>query len=92
MFIVIGIMILGIGLGYVFRRVELLQHLNLAIMTVICTLLFVLGLSIGANEIIIKNLTTLGLQALVLASAGTFGSILAGWGIYHFFFKQKNHE
>jgi uncharacterized membrane protein YbjE (DUF340 family) len=77
------------GLGYFFRRIAFLQRLNPAIMATICALLFVLGLSIGANELIMKNLTTLGLQALVLSCAGTAGSILAGWGIYHFFFKQE---
>ena len=89
MFTVIGIMLLGTGLGYLFRRIEVLQHLNPLIMMAICALLFVLGLAIGANEMIIKNLTTLGLQAFVLALAGTSGSILAGWGVYHFFFKEK---
>jgi len=89
MFTVIGIMLLGTGLGYLFRRVEVLQRLNPAIMVVICALLFVLGFAIGSNELIMKHLTTLGLQALVIACAGTSGSILAGWGIYHFFFKDK---
>ena len=92
MFIVIGIMILGTGLGYLFRQVTFLQRLSPVIMITICVLLFVLGLSIGANEMIMKNLTTLGLQAFVLAFAGTAGSILAGWGVYHFFFKAKKYN
>ena len=92
MFVIIGIMFLGTALGYLFRRITFLQRLNPVIMLTICALLFVLGLSIGANEMIMKNLTTLGLQALVLACAGTFGSILAGWGVYHFFFKAKRNE
>jgi uncharacterized membrane protein YbjE (DUF340 family) len=89
MFTVIGIMVLGTGLGYMCRKVSFLQRLNPAILITICVLLFVLGLSIGANEMIMNNLTTLGLQALVLSCAGTFGSILAGWAVYHFFFKTK---
>ena len=89
MFIVIGIMFLGTGLGYVFRQLGFLQRLNPVIMLTICALLFVLGLSIGANEMIMKNFTTLGLQAFVIAFAATFGSILAGWGVYHFFFKHE---
>ena len=92
MFTVIGIMLLGAGLGYLFRQVAFLQQLNPVIMMAICALLFVLGLSIGANEMIMKNLGTLGFQALVLACAGTFGSILAGWGVYHFLFKPKDHK
>jgi uncharacterized membrane protein YbjE (DUF340 family) len=89
MFIVIGIMLLGIGVGYILRHVSFLRRLNPVIMITICVLLFVLGLSIGANKMIVNNLTTLGLQAVVLALAGTLGSILAGWGVYHFFFKRE---
>jgi len=92
MFTVIGIMLLGTGLGYLFRQMAFLQRLTPVIMVTICALLFVLGLAIGANELIMQNLTTLGWQAFVLAFAGTFGSILAGWGVYHFFFKPKNNE
>jgi len=35
-------------------------------------------------------LTTLGGQALLIASAGTLGSVLAAWGVYHFFFKERS--
>jgi uncharacterized membrane protein YbjE (DUF340 family) len=88
MFIVIGIMLLGTGLGYLFRHVAVLQRLNPLIMITICALLFVLGLSIGSNEMIMNNLATLGWQAAILAFAGTSGSILAGWGVYRFFFRD----
>ena len=53
-------------------------------------LLFLLGISVGANESIVNNLTTLGGQALLIASAGTLGSVLAAWGVYHFFFKERS--
>ena len=56
----------------------------------ILLLLFLLGISVGANESIVNNLTTLGGQALLIASAGTLGSVLAAWGVYHFFFKERS--
>ena len=90
MFTVIGIMFCGIAVGYFFRKVELLQKIGKPISYTIVLLLFLLGISVGANESIVNNLTTLGGQALLIASAGTLGSVLAAWGVYHFFFKERS--
>ena len=70
MFTVIGIMFCGIAVGYFFRKVELLQKIGKPISYTILLLLFLLGISVGANESIVNNLTTLGGQALLIASAG----------------------
>ena len=82
MFTVIGIMFCGIAVGYFFRKVELLQKIGKPISYTILLLLFLLGISVGANESIVNNLTTLGGQALLIASAGTLGSVLLGWSGY----------
>lgn len=89
MFIVIGIMFGGIAVGYLLRRVEWLQKIGKPISYTILLLLFLLGISVGANDAIVNNLATLGGQAFVLALAGTTGSVLAAWGVYHFFFKER---
>ncbi len=89
MFTVIAIMFAGIATGYVFRRIEGLRHTGKLITVSIVLLLFLLGVSVGANREIVNNLGTLGLQALLIAVAGTMGSVLAGWVVYHFFFKAK---
>lgn len=88
MFTVIGIMFCGIAVGYFFRKVEWLQKIGKPISYTILLLLFLLGISVGANESIVNNLTTLGGQALLIASAGTLGSVLAAWGVYHFFLRK----
>ena len=67
MFTVIGIMFCGIAVGYFFRKVELLQKIGKPISYTILLLLFLLGISVGANESIVNNLTTLGGQALLIA-------------------------
>lgn len=92
MFVVIGIMFAGIAVGYVLRQVEWLQQIGKPISYTILLLLFLLGITVGANESIVNNLATLGGQALLLASAGTFGSIVAAAGVYHFLFKGKRRE
>ena len=92
MFTVIGIMFGGIAIGYLLRKVEFLQKIGRPISYTILLLLFLLGISVGANEAIINNLTTLGGQAFLIALAGTGGSVLAAWGVYHFFFKERGRE
>ena len=90
MFTVIAIMFGGIALGYLFRKIELLQKIGKPISYTILLLLFLLGISVGSNEAIVNNLTTLGGQAFIIALAGTVGSVLAAWGVYHFFFKERS--
>lgn len=89
MFIVIGIMFGGIILGYLFRKKTVLQKLSKPITYTIYLLLFLLGISVGGNPEIISNLPSLGGQALLLAFAGTFGSLLAAWVVNLFFFKKN---
>ena len=73
MFTVIGIMFGGIAVGYLLRKVELLQKIGKPISYTILLLLFLLGISVGANDAIVNNLTTLGGQAFLIALAGTTG-------------------
>ncbi len=92
MFVVIGIMFSGIALGYLLRGLPVLQHLGKPISYTIFLLLFLLGISVGSNENIVNNLSTLGGEAFLLALAGTSGSVLAAWGVYSFFFKERQKQ
>lgn len=92
MFTVIGIMFGGIAVGYLLRNVEILQKVGKPISYTILLLLFLLGITVGANPDIVNNLTTLGWQAFLIAAAGTLGSVLAAWGVYNFFFKERRGE
>lgn len=76
MFIVIGIMLAGIGAGYLSRKRNIpgLSHITMGLIWV---LLFLLGLEVGHNETLIRSLHTLGLEALLLAAAGVLGSAVA---------------
>ena len=89
MFTVIIIMFAGIALGYLFRHKKILQKLDKPISYTIYALLFILGFSVGGNNEIINNLPSLGGQALLLAFAGTLGSVLAAWLVYKLFFKKS---
>ena len=92
MFTVIGIMFAGIAMGYLLRKIELLQKIGKPISYTIFLLLFLLGISVGTNKDIVDNLATLGGQAFLLAVASTGGSVLAGLGVYHLFFKERSRR
>jgi uncharacterized membrane protein YbjE (DUF340 family) len=90
MITVIAVMIAGIVLGYFIRNRSPLVMLNDKLITwAIYFLLFVLGISIGANETIMKSLPALGLKALAITAGGVIGSILLAWITYQTFFKNK---
>ncbi len=90
MIIVVAIMTVGIIFGYLIRNKSLLIKINdKFIMWAIYLLLLVLGITIGANEIIMKNLPTLGLKALAITIGGILGSIALAWFTYVRFFKVK---
>ena len=92
MFTVVGIMFAGIVVGYLLRRVTLLQQIGRPISYTILLLLFLLGTVVGANREIVDNLTSLGGQALLVAVAGTLGSLIAAWAVYQGFFQKRNED
>ena len=89
MFTVIGFMLTGITVGYLFRNIAFLQKTEKTISITIFLLLFLLGISVGSNELIINNLAAFGWQAAILA---TCGSILASWMVLKFFFKKGGEQ
>mgnify|MGYP003220341859 CR=1 FL=1 len=83
MFSIIGFMLTGIAVGYLFRNIAFLQKTEKTISLTIFLLLFLLS-----NELIINNLATFGWQAAILAVSATCGSILASWMVLKLFFKK----
>ena len=65
MFIIIGIMLTGMLLGYLLRS-KRLSWIHRIITLLIWILLFLLGIDVGGNESIIKGLHTLGLEAIII--------------------------
>ena len=88
MFIIIGIMFTGVAIGYLFKNLSFLRNTEKTISYTIILLLFILGLSIGSNKLIIDNLAAFGWQAAVIALSATCGSILASWMTLKLFFKK----
>ena len=90
---VLAIMALGITLGYLIRKRKTLVSLNnKLVMWAIYLLLFLLGMSIGTNQIILKNLPTLGITALLISCSTILGSVLVAWLGYLLWFKPKKNR
>ncbi len=81
MFIVIGIMLSGILVGYLLRA-KRLNEIHKVITLLIWLLLFLLGNEAGGNEAIVKGLHTLGVEALVITIAAVAGSSLCAWALW----------
>ena len=58
-------------------------------MVAIYLLLFFIGISVGGNEQIMKNLDKIGLNAFLLTLAAVMGSILVSYLFYVKFFKNN---
>lgn len=91
MFNVIGIMFVGISLGYLMRR-QNLPWINKAITILIWLLLFLLGIEVGQNEQIIRSLPTLGLEAFVIAIVCVLGSCMAAWGLWEYVNRKEGKQ
>lgn len=92
MFIIIGIMLTGMLSGYLLRN-KRLSWIHKIITILIWVLLFFLGIDVGGNEVIIKGLPTLGLQALIITLAAVAGSTLCAWGLWYLLYiKYKRKE
>ena len=96
MYTVIIIMTSGMIFGFIIRSYDkkndekknLFNYLNKLITGLIFLLLFFLGVSVGTNEIIIKNLDIIGIKALILTLGSVLGSIFTAYLTYKFFFKD----
>ena len=88
MFKVLALMILGIGVGYIFRKRNL-SFISRLITLLIWILLFVLGLEVGSNPQIVSNLGKLGLDALVITVGALLGSIILAALLWKFVNKKK---
>lgn len=83
--IVIGLMVCGIVLGYVFREKNL-KFVHRLINYAIFLLLFLLGISVGSNDSIVNHMETIGFDALMITIGSVAGSVVCAWGVYRFFF------
>ena len=61
-------MAVGVFIGYRLRHLHRIHKVTSLIQVVVCLLLFILGLSIGTNKLIISNLSYFCRQAAVISA------------------------
>lgn len=88
MLTIIAIMFIGIAAGYLLRD-KSTKWLSPALTVLIWLLLFFLGVEVGANEHVLNGIKDLGLEALLLAVAGTAGSIALAWALWRYISNRK---
>lgn len=92
MFIFLSIMAFGAVIGYQFRKYDPIHKVSKLIHLIICLLLFLLGISVGLNKMIIENISYFCGQAAVISSLSILGSMLVSMLLYHFCFKEKGYH
>ena len=92
MFSIISTMLAGVVIGHFLHSGKLLENIEKSTSLTIFILLFVLGLSIGSNRVIVENLGRFGWQAAILATLSLAGSILAARIVFQLFFKKGGEK
>ena len=87
MFKIISIMLVGLGAGYLLRDLKLMRKTEKTIPLTVFAMLFILGISVGSNNLIVSNLGRFSGQAALLACFSV-GSIIAAWLVYYLFFRK----
>lgn len=89
MITVLVIMTVGIFIGWIFHnKKKFLKIIDKLTNWAIYLLLFLLGLSVGTNDKILKNLDQIGFQAILITLFAVLGSVLVSWVTYIIFFKK----
>lgn len=92
MFSIVMTMLAGVLIGHFLRNGKRVEKIEKSMSITIFVLLFVLGLSVGSNNVIIDNLGRFGWQAAVIAILGMGGSIIAARIVFQLFFKKGEEK
>lgn len=87
---VIILFIVGFGVGLLIRPwLKTTKPIEYMVTIAIWLLLFILGAGVGINQIVMRNLPTLGIWALIIAAGAVSGSIAAIYFVQLYFFSQN---
>lgn len=72
---IVLLIVAGGALGYALRRRHWLRRIERSISWTVYVMLFVLGLTVGANPLLLRQWAGIGGQALLLSVAGVAGTL-----------------
>jgi uncharacterized membrane protein YbjE (DUF340 family) len=91
--IVILYFFIGLVVGYLIRNFKsLLKLADKLSEYMVFLLIFLLGFSVGGNDKIINNLSSLGIAAFVIVIGGMLGSLSTAKLVGKIFFKEDSNE
>jgi uncharacterized membrane protein YbjE (DUF340 family) len=91
MWIILILLFAGTLLGFMLNRFKKFNRFtDKASMYIIYILLFFMGLSVGTKPEIMKNLTGIGIEALIIALFAIAGSVFTAFIVYRFM--RRNNE
>lgn len=82
-------MLAGIILGKIISHKKTTTLFGKLIFPVVIVLLFFMGIAIGKNDAILKNFSSLGLQAFVITMGAVTGAAIGGFIIYRILLKYN---
>lgn len=88
MFIILSLMALGMGVGCMLRRRGRSVDTSRTASATIAVMIFIFGAGVGANRMILDNLGSIGIPAVVIAVSGIVGSLVAACGYDRLFGKN----
>lgn len=92
MFTLILILLGGFLAGFLLRRLPGIHFTDTDIPVTIFAMLFLFGLSLGADQSLISRFSSFGRQALVMALLGVAGSLLFSWLAGKYLLKHPKNE
>lgn len=82
MLIILILLSASAGLGYLLRDLRFIGKFSESVQYTVFVMLFVFGVIVGSDGSLMSNLGKYSLQALLIAAAGTAGSVLAAYLLY----------
>ncbi len=90
MIVVILFLFSGVLIGFLLqKRKRLIIVVDRLTTWFIYLFLLLLGISVGANEEIVKNFGKLGFQAIVLTAGAILGSVITSYFVFRIFFRKS---
>lgn len=87
---ILVIMAMGILCGFLLRRKEKIIRLAEPLLGwSVYILLFLIGIGVGVNKIVVERLGVIGIQALLLTLGAVIGSSLMALLCYRLFFRKS---
>lgn len=90
--IIVILFVAGMALGYIFRNKLKEAFVSKSTSAIIYVLLFVLGVSVGGNDVVMDSLDTIGLNAVIITAGAMLGSMAMAYLVYRIIYKSKKSE